>query len=291
MKRLAIARVLFFVVLVAVSTSFAQTAQAEQPSAPTVKPRVFLQAASKGNNQNAARDQAMEMSKDLEHDCAGVRVTITQQNADYTVLLNHIEVGLFIRDNQFQLADRNGDLLTRTKEGGSIRNGMKKVCARILEDWANSPPPQAFPATADHEPSEGTTETPAPLPVPQRAAAIPTTQLAVSSKPDVALSTLPLDAGDPTVRVTPTPQGLSFKNATIGAFFEGNPEVRRNGITVIAITPGGPAEQAGMKAGDLVTAINDRYLYTIHDLTQEITRSEERRVGKECRSRWSPYHS
>ena len=22
----------------------------------------------------------------------------------------------------------------------------------------------------------------------------------------------------------------------------------------------------------------------------EITRSEERRVGKECRSRWSPYH-
>ena len=24
--------------------------------------------------------------------------------------------------------------------------------------------------------------------------------------------------------------------------------------------------------------------------TQFITRSEERRVGKECRSRWSPYH-
>src|SRR5256885_2858288 len=25
-------------------------------------------------------------------------------------------------------------------------------------------------------------------------------------------------------------------------------------------------------------------------LNQEVTRSEERRVGKECRSRWSPYH-
>src|SRR5256885_14846298 len=24
--------------------------------------------------------------------------------------------------------------------------------------------------------------------------------------------------------------------------------------------------------------------------TQHLTRSEERRVGKECRSRWSPYH-
>src|SRR5256885_16675341 len=26
------------------------------------------------------------------------------------------------------------------------------------------------------------------------------------------------------------------------------------------------------------------------DLTQVVARSEERRVGKECRSRWSPYH-
>ena len=26
------------------------------------------------------------------------------------------------------------------------------------------------------------------------------------------------------------------------------------------------------------------------DLITEVSRSEERRVGKECRSRWSPYH-
>ena len=26
------------------------------------------------------------------------------------------------------------------------------------------------------------------------------------------------------------------------------------------------------------------------DKNQEVVRSEERRVGKECRSRWSPYH-
>src|SRR5476649_2480433 len=26
------------------------------------------------------------------------------------------------------------------------------------------------------------------------------------------------------------------------------------------------------------------------DQTRPVTRSEERRVGKECRSRWSPYH-
>src|SRR5687767_15600704 len=29
---------------------------------------------------------------------------------------------------------------------------------------------------------------------------------------------------------------------------------------------------------------------TSHTTTSTTTRSEERRVGKECRSRWSPYH-
>ena len=28
----------------------------------------------------------------------------------------------------------------------------------------------------------------------------------------------------------------------------------------------------------------------VHGLDVDVLRSEERRVGKECRSRWSPYH-
>ena len=31
-------------------------------------------------------------------------------------------------------------------------------------------------------------------------------------------------------------------------------------------------------------------LNLIESLTADLIRSEERRVGKECRSRWSPYH-
>ena len=31
-------------------------------------------------------------------------------------------------------------------------------------------------------------------------------------------------------------------------------------------------------------------VWGIKNAFQEIARSEERRVGKECRSRWSPYH-
>lgn len=100
------------------------------------KPRVFLLSASKGPNRNAERDQSMEMSKDLEKDCPGVRVTLNQQMADYTINLNHIEVGLLIRDNQIQVANKDGDLISRTKEGGSIAGGMKKACETVLADWA-----------------------------------------------------------------------------------------------------------------------------------------------------------
>jgi hypothetical protein len=97
-------------------------------------PRVFLQSASHGNVWNATRDQSMEMGKDIEKNCPGVKITVNQAKADYTILLNHIEHG-FARDNQFQIADKNGDLIAHTKEGGSINGGVKKACSVILADW------------------------------------------------------------------------------------------------------------------------------------------------------------
>jgi hypothetical protein len=83
----------------------------------------------------------MEMSKDFEKDCSGVRITINSQAADYTVLLNHIEIGLIVRDNQIQVANRDGDLISKTKEGGSIAAGVKRACALILDNWAKRPSP------------------------------------------------------------------------------------------------------------------------------------------------------
>src|SRR2546426_11226337 len=38
---------------------------------------------------------------------------------------------------------------------------------------------------------------------------------------------------------------------------------------------------------DIIPDRADRFLFTLAPI---LTRSEERRVGKECRSRWSPYH-
>ena len=54
------------------------------------------------------------------------------------------------------------------------------------------------------------------------------------------------------------------------------------------------------KEGTLLNASHSYYteeyvqrmcsLYLTDELSRDETRSEERRVGKECRSRWSPYH-
>lgn len=59
--------------------------------------------------------------------------------------------------------------------------------------------------------------------------------------------------------------------ATIGMFAEGNVNVRHDGITLTAITPGGPADQAGIKAGDDILAINNHYIFTITEMRAEIS--------------------
>src|SRR5438876_8577496 len=45
--------------------------------------------------------------------------------------------------------------------------------------------------------------------------------------------------------------------------------------------------------GDALAPVRDKIVIATkfgHDLDPVTGRSEERRVGKECRSRWSPYH-
>ena len=44
------------------------------------------------------------------------------------------------------------------------------------------------------------------------------------------------------------------------------------------------------KAGDSLAVFLDKYDPDKYQNPCNTVRSEERRVGKECRSRWSPYH-
>lgn len=76
----------------------------------------------------------MARSKDFMRDCPGVRITLNADAADYTVILNHIESGLAVRDNQMQVANKTGDLLSMQEKGG-IRGSVKRVCSLILSEW------------------------------------------------------------------------------------------------------------------------------------------------------------
>ena len=102
---------------------------------PAVRPRVFLDSQSFGNQWNAVRSQSMEMAKDLGTVCPIALVTINEQKADFTIRLNHIERGLVIRDNQIEVFNKDGDLITG-KEGGSILGGVTGTCALITTSWA-----------------------------------------------------------------------------------------------------------------------------------------------------------
>jgi hypothetical protein len=62
-----------------------------------------------------------------------------------------------------------------------------------------------------------------------------------------------------------------FKDASIGVFSDGNPDVRHDGVMLTALTAGGPADQAGIKARDVILAINDHYLFTIGELKNEVS--------------------
>jgi PDZ domain len=67
---------------------------------------------------------------------------------------------------------------------------------------------------------------------------------------------------------------LSFADASVGVFCDGNPDVRHDGVALTALTPGGPAEQVGIKPGDFILAIDDHYLFTIRELKTEISRHQ-----------------
>ena len=57
-------------------------------------------------------------------------------------------------------------------------------------------------------------------------------------------------------------------------------------IRILIFEIDGRSVRVGIEAPKSVTI----YRGEIYQKVQEQNRSEERRVGKECRSRWSPYH-
>ena len=95
--------------------------------------------------------------------------------------------------------------------------------------------------------------------------------------PTPAATNLP-SSRPPAIRAADAPKAVSASpdsefptQASIGTFFEGNPDVRHDGVAITAVTADGPADRGGIKAGDVILAINDRYLFTIGELTRQVS--------------------
>src|SRR5256884_5161804 len=83
---------------------------------------------------------------------------------------------------------------------------------------------------------------------------------------------------------TSRPDPLKTRQAFFSAAYLVTPRWRLNtGVSGLELTHGDPARQS-LDLDVLYTEVALSYV------TPANTRSEERRVGKECRSRWSPYH-
>ncbi|MGA2350798.1 MAG: trypsin-like peptidase domain-containing protein [Terracidiphilus sp.] len=82
----------------------------------------------------------------------------------------------------------------------------------------------------------------------------------------------------PTHKVTRGSIGIQFRQGLSGAV--NRVYGFKNGVLVQEITPGGPAEKAGLKAGDIITAIDGRPIKDGDDLVNEIA---SRRPGSSVR--------
>jgi hypothetical protein len=254
------------------------------------QPRVFLQSASKGNNWNATRDQSMEMAKDFQRDCPIVKITIAQSAADYTVLLNHIEVGLIVRDNQVQVADRNGDMLILHEgtgiKSGSIRGSVRIACRMITEDWNAKNQSAPLPLT-DPPRSAAVVTTPpattAPSEVPPQTDTQPETPKGTSdvhsrlptapsvSAPATSSATAIVTDAPPVAPVTSTVP-TNANEGSLGAYSDQKPTVRHDGVTLSHVAVGGPSDKAGIMEGDVLLAIDGHYIYTVDEMNGELRR-------------------
>jgi len=70
------------------------------------------------------------------------------------------------------------------------------------------------------------------------------------------------DSAEESIATHEAPPSQAVAQATIGASCDDNPTLRHDGITLSHVVAGGPADQAGIRAGDVVLAINDHYLFT-----------------------------
>ncbi|HLW86525.1 MAG TPA: PEGA domain-containing protein [Candidatus Sulfotelmatobacter sp.] len=73
---------------------------------------------------------------------------------------------------------------------------------------------------------------------------------------------------------SPADSSAGPPEAVIGVWFTGNPTVRHDGVEISGVQPKGPADNIGIKPGDVILAIDGHYLFTIEEVRAELLRHE-----------------
>src|SRR3712207_3192433 len=133
-----------------------------------------------------------------------------------------------------------------------------------------------------------------PLPASAHTVAAPAATAAVSSAAQTAVNTALAQVGDRYVYGATGPNSFDCSGLTGFAYKAAGISIPRTSKAQSGF--GTPVSKANLQPGDLVffySPVSHVAMYIgngqiVHALNS--SRSEERRVGKECRSRWSPYH-
>lgn len=86
-------------------------------------------------------------------------------------------------------------------------------------------------------------------------------------EPDVRGSFQPADT-PPLTNDSPS----TAEKTSIGAWCDEKPRIRHDGVRVDRIAPDGPADQAGLRAGDDILALDGIYLFTVEELMNKVSR-------------------
>jgi hypothetical protein len=207
MKKATLCTLLFTV------SAFMVSAQAQD------KPRVFVDGKGSqdvtssgsggGGNHWAAwgsrstidsHDESMEVTKDLQKNCGAVTITLNQQNADYTIMLNRESKknrGLLRSNSQVEVANRAGDVLG-TNATHTVGNAAKDACQLIASDWQahgrlQAAGPEPAPNTAVLKPAGSQ---PAAAPQPAQLVTVSSQGAQPQAEPDAAAAPEPSASPD-----------------------------------------------------------------------------------------------
>lgn len=185
------------------------------------------------------QNRMMELTRFFIDKCPSVELTTdaAKTNPDYAVAVGNTLTFMWTTVDQLMVVNRSKQVLFVSKQRDPRRT-VKEACSVINKDWkasgrANSTPP--MPAAAN---LTGGNALPAP-------------------------NTAPADAA-------PARPVSHNGGAWLGAESTDAPNVRHNGVTLSDVDRGGPAYNAGLRAGDVILNIDGTYIYTIEDLSAEI---------------------